>query len=219
MVKRIDPELTVIPLRCKCWSCEECRPARTQRLIHEAKSGRPTLFITLTSRRRPDRSPSWAARELVKAWRTIRSEYVEEHGKGSLAFLAVFEETKRGWPHLHIVARAKWVDQAWLSKRMGQLHNSPVVDVRRVTGLGKVAHYVTKYIGKNPHRFEGVKRYWRSLDYLNPVAELVPHDDAPPAHWERVQAHWREMAECLERVGFIAAYGRRQVVLRYGVPP
>jgi len=155
----------------------------------------------------------------VKAWRTIRSEYIEEHGKGSLAFLAVFEETKRGWPHLHIVARAKWIDQPWLSKRMGQLHNSPVVDVRRVTGLGKVAHYIAKYIGKNPHRFEGVKRYWRSLDYLNPVAELEPDDDAPPAHWERVQTHWRNMAECLERVGFIAVYGRRQVVLRYGVPP
>lgn len=219
LVKRLNPTLTVIPMRCRCWHCEECRPGRVQRLIHEAKSGKPTLFITLTSRRRSDRSPSWAAQELVRAWRTIRSEYLKKHGKGSLAFLAVFEETKKGWPHLHIVARCKWLDQRWLSKRMAALHDSPVVDVRRVTGLGKVANYITKYIGKNPYRFEGVKRYWRSLDYLSPIAVPDSGGDGPPVYWDRVQEHWLKMAECLERVGFIAVYGRREVVLRYGVPP
>ena len=219
LVKRVSPLLTVIPLRCRCWSCEECRPGRVKRLIHEAKSGKPTLFITLTSRRRPDRSPSWAARELVKAWRKIRSEYIKEHGAGSLAFLAVFEETKKGWPHLHLVARCKWLDQRWLSKRMAALHDSPVVDVRRVTGLDKVAHYVTKYIGKNPHRFEGAKRYWRSLDYLNPVEVQESAPDGPLVVWYHYKCSWLEMAESMEQLGFIAVYGRREVVLRYGVPP
>jgi len=193
---------TVLPLKCKSWACDECRPGRTKRLVEEAKTGVPTLFITLTSRRRASLTPSQAAVLLVDAWRKVRREYIREHGKGTLAFLAVFEATKRGWPHLHIVARCKWLDQKWLSRRMDELHDSPIVDVRRVHGLRKVAAYVTKYIGKNPHRFTGVKRYWRSLDYLLP---LPPEDDDPwndvPV-WTIVRGHWMIVAEDMERDGW-----------------
>jgi len=89
---------TVLPLKCKCWTCDECRPGRTKRLVEEAKSGKPTIFITLTSRKRASLTASQAAVLLAHAWRQVRHEYIREHGKGSLAFLAVFEETKRGWP-------------------------------------------------------------------------------------------------------------------------
>jgi len=202
LVKRSFRSAAVIPLKCKCWTCDECRPCRTKRLVEEAKRGVPTLFITLTSRRRAGLTPDQAAEALVAAWRRVRREYTREHGAGSLAFLAVFEETKRGWPHLHIVARCKWLSQKWLSKRMGDLHGSPVVDVRRIHGLRKVAAYVTKYISKNPHRFTGVKRYWRSLDYLLPPAE---EDEDPwlevPA-WEIVQRFWEFVADDLQAAGW-----------------
>jgi len=188
---------TVLPLKCKCWTCDECRPGRTKRLVEEAKSGKPTIFITLTSKKRASLTASQAAVLLAHAWRQVRKEYIREHGKGSLAFFAVFEETKRGWPHLHIVARCKWLDQRWLSRRMRALHDSPVVDVRKIHGLRKVAAYVSKYIGKNPHRFVGVKRYWRSLDYLIRPDE----DDADPwgeiPDWTVVQRFWLFVAQDL----------------------
>lgn len=103
----------------------------------------------------------------------MRAEFIAKHGKGSLPFLCVLEETKAGWPHLHLVGRCKWLDQFWLSKRMGQLIGAPIVDVRRARSVDQVIHYVTKYIAKKPVRFIGTKRYWRSLDYLDDAAKAL----------------------------------------------
>ena len=219
LVKRTNPGLTVIPLRCKCWTCEECRPRRAAKLIHEAQAGKPDLFVTLTSPYKPGRCPHMAARALVKAWRTVRREYVREHGKGSLPFLCVFEATKNGWPHIHIVARCKWLSQKWLSKRMGELIGAPIVDVRRIKRSKDVAKYVAKYIGKNTERFEGVKRYWRSLDYLlrdDDPREMFDEGDGP---WEKVEAHWLEMAHELEKGGFVVKIGRYEATAVYRHPP
>jgi len=202
IVKRQFTTAFVLPLKCKCWTCDECRPGRTKRLVEEAKAGLPTIFITLTSKRRPDLTASEAAVLLSAAWAKVRREYLRENGKGSLAFLAVFEATQRGWPHLHIVARCKYLEQKWLSRRMAALHDSPVVDVRKIHGLRKVAAYVSKYIGKNPHRFVGVKRYWRSLDYLIPPP---PDDDDPWAEvpdWEVVRRFWLFIAQELAADGW-----------------
>lgn len=219
LVKRLQPGIIVIPLRCRCWSCEYCRPWRAAQLVQEAKNGKPNLFITLTSRYQTNRSPDAAARDLVTAWRQVRAEYLAKHGHGSLPFLAVFEATKRGWPHLHIVARAGWVDQGWLSKRMAALIGSPVVDVRRVKSAGQLAAYVAKYIGKDPHRFYGTKRYWRSRDYLKPLAEQDTDDAGAGDPWKVVQQHWRTYAAETEALGFIALYGRSNATLYCRGPP
>jgi len=202
LVKTRASRKDVIPLKCKCWTCDECRPGRKRRLVEEAKRGKPNLFITLTSRRRASKTRRQAARDLVTAWRQLRREYIREHGKGSLPFLAVFEATKRGWPHLHIVARCKWLEQRWLSRRMASLTGSPIVWVERVHGKSKVAAYVSKYVGKNPHRFAGVKRYWRSRDYLPPVddPDLDEWDRLPV--WEVVKRFWVFLAEDLEAEGW-----------------
>jgi len=219
LVKHRGQEVTVIPLRCKCWHCDECRPIRARGLVADAVAGHPTIFITLTSRKREDRTPSQAARELVTAWRKVRREYVKEHGKGTLAFLAVFEATKRGWPHLHIVARCKWLSQKWLSRRMADLHDSPVVDVRRVTGMSKIARYVSKYIGKNPHRFQGVKRYWRSLDYLEASGGLDEDDPSTWAYWEIEKWPFWMVVKGLLEDGYSGHVDSGHAVLRPPEPP
>lgn len=156
---------------------------------------------------------------MVRAWRTVRREYLAAHGKGSLDFIAVFEATKRGWPHLHIVARAGWIDQRWLSKRMAALIGSPIVDVRRVDGVGKVAHYVAKYLGKNPHRFEGVKRYWRSLKYLSPVDDQEPLNPGVPPVWIVEMRHWTCIAMDAAEIGFHVVFGRDSATYSSGEPP
>ena len=199
LVKQIDPAISITPLRCKCWTCEECRPMRKARLVREARAGEPNLFWTLTTWRRAGLCPHKAARDLVNAWRQVRSEYIKKHGLGSLPFLAVFEETKAGWPHLHLVGRCRWLDQRWLSKRMRELIQAPVVDVRRARNAQQVVHYITKYIGKNPWRFVGTKRYWRSLDYLDAKAKalLRPVDGCSSAVIEK--KGWREVAATYNR--------------------
>jgi len=219
LVKRSYPAMTIMPLRCKCWTCETCRPLRAARLVHEARAGRPNTFITLTTRRFPGGCPHYAARRLSRAWRQVRREYVAAHGKGSLAFLTVFEATKQGWPHLHIVARCKWIDQGWLSKRMGALIGAPIVDVRRIKGLKEVAAYVAKYIGKNPHRFAGTKRYWRSLDFLLPPEEPEEEEADPCAYFEVSRFNWLSEVRMYVAEGWRATFDRNEATLVRGVPP
>lgn len=197
LVNHQPTEITVVPLRCHCWHCDECRPIRTARLVEEAKAGLPNLFVTLTIKNPGHGSPDEAAVRLAHAWREVRRLYVKEHGKGSIPFLAVFERTKKGWPHIHIVARCRWLDQEWLAEVLDDLIDSPVCWVERIHGKSKIASYITKYISKNPERFTGVKRYWRSLDYLFPPDPEDEPARARGAAWEIERIEWRFLARCI----------------------
>lgn len=164
-VKRHGKALIVEPLRCKRWTCETCRPMLQKMLIAKALGGEPTTFITLTIR------ASWGtlteqAQRLVEAWRMIRQSYARQHHGHKIPFLAVFEaHPSTGRPHLHILCRANYIPQRWLSDRMRSLAGSPVCDIRRVNSTRHAARYLAKYVGKDARKFAGTKRYWRSHDY------------------------------------------------------
>ena len=219
LVNRSLERIVIAPLRCRCWHCSECRPLRAWRLLTEARAGRPDLFITLTWRTRASVSPDQAAVLLAHAWRTVRAAYLREHGPKSLPFLAVFERTKKGQPHIHIVARCKWLDHAWLSEQLGDLIDSPNVWIERIHGKSKVAAYVTKYISKNPERFEGTKRYWRSQDYLFPPDP----EDGPirerPGTWEIHQLDWVRCAEAFALGALWIRWSKQEATVMPWRPP
>lgn len=151
---------------CKSWHCEFCAPIRQKQLMAQAANGHPNKFITLTSRNRSETmTPSDAARELVHAWRMVIQRGKREKIFNEIQYVAVFELTEKGWPHLHILARTTFLPKAWLSARMADYADSPIVDVRKVKSKERAAWYVAKYTAKAPEKFEGCKRYWRTLRY------------------------------------------------------
>jgi len=160
------PGIKLNPLKCKRWTCDECKHSRCARLRKEAFRGEPNTFITLTV------NPSWGtgrdhrARSLKDAWTRIHRKAKKFQHKKKLEYLCVFEETKQGEPHLHILCRSDWIDQAWLSEQMLEEMDAPIVDIRRVHNKKKAASYVSKYVSKSPEKFPGTKRYWRSQDYF-----------------------------------------------------
>lgn len=169
------------PLFCRRWSCPVCGPKRQWQLRTEATEGKPTTFLTLTVRAGQHKTPGLAAIALVKAWRNIRQQAKRELGIEKIPFLAVFEKTKRGWPHLHILCRAPFIAQRWISTKCQKYLNSPVVYIERIASTSKTARYVAKYCSKDPHIWDGVKRYWRSLDYApkreEPETSDLPNDE------------------------------------------
>ena len=196
-------EGTATPLRCKCWTCPDCAPGRKARLKALARRGHPTTFITLTASPAAGETPHEAAQTLVKAWRRIRRELVEKKGMKNPPFIAVFEKTKKGRPHLHILARVAFVNQKWLSNRMRHLARSPIVDIRRVHNDRQAASYVSKYLAKDPTRFSGCKRYWRSMDWdLNIVLT-----DEPPFErafgWHHDPRSVTELCDNLSFMGYV----------------
>lgn len=175
IVKQYFAGLFICPLYCGCWSCPICAPKRRMRLIGEAGWGQPDTFITLTSKVGSSPTQDEAAQKLTWAWRIVRKRACKRYGYDCIPFFAVFEATKQGEPHLHILARCKYIEQKWLSDQMHSLTGAKVVWIERVSEPKRAASYVMKYVGKDPHRFNGCKRYWRSLDY-----PLEHEDDYPP---------------------------------------
>lgn len=179
-------KVRAVTLRCRAWSCTYCQPWRAGKLIGLAKSGEPDTFITLTVSQAAGTDPDARARALVDAWRVVVRRAKRRYGYASIPYLCVFESTKNGEPHLHILARCKWIDQSWLSDQMRDLIASPVVDIRRVHGGRHVAHYVAKYVGKGPGQFGTCKRYWHTRDYPLDPKTKKPLDTSWNGHWEIV---------------------------------
>ena len=171
ILRQYEKSLKAEPLYCRSWSCEICAPRRARQLRGMAMRGRPDSFLTLTVNPAWGASPQERARRLVVAWRNIRQAWSRQHAGKKLPFLAVFEETKRGEPHLHIIMRAPFISQRWLSKMMRKYMDAPIVDIRRVKNQKGAAMYVSKYLSKGAKAWEGCKRYWRSKDWL------LPRDD------------------------------------------
>lgn len=192
-VKREGKQLTAVSLRCRSWTCPECRQLRQRQLIAEANGGTPNTFLTLTNRRVPDKTPIDAARELAKAWRLVRLRIMRRYKFKRLPFIAVFEPHASGWPHLHILMRSGFIDWGWLSAQMRELLNSPHVDIRRIDNRGRVSAYVAKYCAKGTTKFGTCKRYWCSQDYDT----RQPQDDDTP---RKGQAGWRVELQPLARI-------------------
>ncbi len=159
-----------VTLKCRAWTCDLCHDDRRRQLVALAKAGQPTTFITLTSNPSRPGTPASRARGLADAWRTIVKRACRKYHYKGFAYFCVLEATKKGEPHLHILARVKWIDQRWLSRQMRELTGAPIVDIRMVKSAGEIAAYVGKYVGKAPHRFETCKRYWttRSWNLVKP---------------------------------------------------
>lgn len=162
LVKLMSDGGVAVTLRCRAWTCPDCAPLRKNQLIDLAKSGRPDRFVTLTSNPRVGVSPADRAARLARAWRVVLARARRQWPGRRWEYLAVFEATKRGEPHLHVLVRGPFLPQRWLSEQMRDVAEAPIVDIRQVKSVRQAAAYVAKYIGKAPHRFATCKRYWHT---------------------------------------------------------
>lgn len=177
IVKATGAEITATTLKCKCWSCDPCADINRARVIREAKAGEPTMFLTLTVDPKRFGSPDERARKLSRAWSLIRRRAMRKYSYAAIPFIAVFEATKRGEPHLHILLRCKWLGARWLSGQMKALTGAEIVKVEAINQTGNVANYIAKYLGKDLHRFEGCRRYWSTRDFKHPHPEAEEEDE------------------------------------------
>lgn len=184
-VKSQERERLAVSLRCRSWGCEECSPLRHKQLVAEALGGKPRIFLTLTSKRRSNITATMAAKELANAWRLLRLRIMRRYKRKAFPFICVFQATKLGWPHLHILARTGFIDQKWLSEQMNELTGSPIVDIRLIKSSQQAANYCARYCGRETERFGTSKRYWQSQDYDQRPEPEARTDFDPRVKWER----------------------------------
>lgn len=176
-----------ITLWCRSWSCTDCMPHRLAALKRFARNGRPTTFLTLTVNPATGQSAEHRARELVEAMRIMLKRARRKFQKSEIEYLAVFEETKRGEPHLHMLMRAPFVPQKWISATMDELIAAPIVDIRRVTSARLAAQYVAKYVAKGPKAFGSLKRYWSTPKYDLSRVEADQRDAERGSGWRAIR--------------------------------
>lgn len=171
------------------------------------------MFITLTVNPKVGSGPSDRARCLMDAWRRCRRAAIRRFNLKSLSFLAVFERTKKGEPHLHLLCRSGYIPQRWLSEFMQTALNSPIVDIRRIRSKRQAINYVAKYVGKDPHQFEGLKRYWRSQDYVVCPEDIEKQPTPPGVYYDIVFMDWYTFLHSQARWGQLGEYNDRKAHL------
>lgn len=218
LVKTGDGWGVARPLCCRSWGCEYCAPRRRSDLIRRAAAGRPTRLLTLTTNPALYGSPAQRAHELANAWRKVVKRAQRQLGWGKPQYFAVFERTKRGEPHLHILIRGRYLPQSWLSKQMKELIGAPICDIRKVHSERGAAAYVAKYLGKDPHRFGTCKRYWATRGYDLTAVNADRSSTWELTPWqitrEPVEAIWRAWQRSY-RAPSVSSEG----VAWYGAPP
>lgn len=191
-------------LKCKRWSCPICAPDNRRRVIRLGQRGNPDKMLTLTSRLGSYESPDAAAQAMrdhfAKLVRMIRKRWPASR----FEYLRVFEATQNGWPHMHLLIRAPFIPQRWLSAAWGRLHGAPQVDIRSIKNKEHYKFYVTKYIGKDLHRFAGVTRWFRSKGY----------DDAPAD--DRIAVRFGSRWDKIDTTANLYFHRNKQHVEHYG---
>ena len=184
ILQQYEPGVHHLPLRCKRWKCDYCAPRNQSQLKRKALRGRPDTFITLTSNPEMGKDQDDRARILKDAWVKIRRWAKDQWGNEKIEFLAVFEKTKAGEPHLHILARTKWIPHDELSMKLDEYAGAFIAGIERVSSKKNVASYVSKYVGKDPEKFEGSVRFWTSRGF-EVIAKLpfAPPLGKPDAWW------------------------------------
>lgn len=197
LVKWNGREVTAHPLRCKCWSCQKCLPYRKALLVRLAQAGKANKFITITVNPARGNSPAHRAKLLSLAWRRVVRYCRTTLKMRSVEYLAIFERTVNGEPHLHIMARMPYLPQRTLSTIMNKLIGAPIVYITKASGNDKIAYYITKYVGKNPTSYTTVKRYQFTRNWSRPTkAELKAARD-PNEHMFQVVFSFAEYKKIL----------------------
>jgi hypothetical protein len=194
-----------VTLKCKSWTCPDCTDQRKAQLIAQGIGGTPNKFLTLTTRRVEGMTPEQAAKRLSYAWRLCRLRLMRHYKMKSLPFIAIMERHVSGWPHLHLLLRAKWLDQKLLSNWMKELADGPNVWIEHLDKSHKAVVYCAKYCGKCAQKIGTSKRYWQSRDYDQREKPEPKIKFAPGEGWEmwpydlyRMSQNWQQMGYSVE---------------------
>ena len=125
--------------------------------------------MTLTCRPSAHQSVESAFVEMSTAVNKLFKRIRRVWPHAEIEYFLVWERTKAGWPHAHLLLRAPYVPQAWLSRHWEELTGARIVDIRRVHTAGQVVSYISKYLSKDPQAPQGMKRFRSSLRFFPSV--------------------------------------------------
>ncbi len=195
--------LQIIPMYCHRWSCPRCRKYKSGKWRKIAIVGKPQRFMTLTLKADPSVAPRKMALKAKKAFTLLVMILRKDYGE--FEYMLVWELTKAGTPHMHILQRGDFIPKGRLSKEWCALTGSYIVDIKQIKNDGHVARYITKYMGKSMgetnNTLDGLRIVQKSQGFLPDFPdgedlELSPTDKKITS-WVFCSARPREIMEYL----------------------
>jgi hypothetical protein len=196
ILQQHPPGVKVTSLPCKCWGCAPCAEVNKAKLKRRAYAGFPTKFLTATVNPAIGINPDHRAGLLRDAWQKVVRQIKQKYKGQEVEYLVVFEKTKKGEPHIHVLLRSQYIPQPWLKMRFEQEIQAHQVNIKEVKNKKAVASYVAKYMAKDPEKFPGCKRFWTSKHWQ--LLEEIPWknpDGEPIRQWVELMA----MEEVIEK--------------------
>lgn len=139
-------ECVIIPVPCKSWDCPHCGPRKRSAWIRRLTAGKPTRQMTLTCPVGKFLSAALAAQAMKVAWSKTVAKIRKLYG--SFEYALVWELTKKGVPHMHILFRGSYVSQKWLSGYWDKLGIGPIVYIQSLKSVALHATHACKYLAK-----------------------------------------------------------------------
>jgi len=134
-------------------------------------------------------------------------------------YVAIFEATQQGFPHLHLLARTSWIPERWLSNQWAELTASPIVDIKPISGPAQTAAYVAKYVAKGPAPFGSLKRYRFSAHFRQTLPSSETAHLEEPMVWKIVPKPLSEIAQDWLDAGFEVTWLNAGMILRGPIRP
>lgn len=179
MMSLVDQILTVVPLGCNRWDCERCGHRRARRWAARIAAAEPERFLTLTGNPHTHLLPAQVFHAMRKGWNKLVQ--MIRRKAGTFEYVGIWEVTKRGYPHLHILQKGEFVPWHWLKAVLPRCGFGPICSVKKVYKSSQAAHYVTKYLAKSltDTNIGGLfdRRIWTSRHFFStPDAPPIPPD-------------------------------------------
>lgn len=157
---------------CSRWDCPHCGSRHTSRLRCRMEQLTPNRFLTLTWS--PTTSPCAA-----DAWKPFSiainrlMKRLRRHNPTQpIGYCLVWETTKAGYPHAHILMSSPFIPQKVIRRHWKQLTGASIVDIRRIRSPRGVTTYLAKYLTKANTVPSGMKHYRSSRHYLPPLPKV-----------------------------------------------
>lgn len=211
-VKQEGSTISVHASFCKGWFCDKCKLYQKKKLVSLAMAGKGNIFLTITTKPAYSITTEKSAHDIKRGWRLTRQNMKRKWPGRKWEWLATYERNEQGFAHLHIIINGPHIPQAWISEQMKRHIDAPIVDIRKIRNKRMIANYIAKYIAKDPWRFPGCKRYWRShgwaiLPYLGAKAR-----EKGKTAWTRLRCSVVPIWKSLLNAGFIEALGEGEKV-------
>lgn len=206
LVQRSDAGLKAIPMRCHKWSCSDCGPRQKRRLLRCLQTTTVDALITLTcaSSHFPDPATAFVylSHQIPHLMKRLRRAYP----LASIEYFCVWEETRAGWPHVHVLMRGPYIPQRLLSHHWSQLARSPIVDVRAVHQSQDAARYLSKYLTKQPAVPPGYRRFRTSRAFWQGDRPTRPPPNPSAPAWQLRRDCLAQIASTWAALGFVVTF-------------